>query len=82
MEIIFTNALKKQLNKSIKGYVYVHVKDDILIIDIQTSDFLTWHYTINNIAVQMSTGLSSKIVADVIINQYKKYILSRYFYTK
>ena len=82
MERIFTNALKKQLNKRIKGYVYVHVKDGILIIDIQTSYFLTWHYTINNIAVQMSTGLSSKIVADVIIKQYKKYILSRYFYTK
>ena len=34
---------------------------------------------INNIAVQMSIGLSSKIVSDVIVKLYKKYILNQYF---
>lgn len=80
MERIFTNALKKQLKQRIKGDVFVHAVDDTLIVDIQIVGCWIWHYTINNLAVQMSTGLSSRIVADVIVKQYKKYILSEYFY--
>ena len=82
MERIFTNALKKQLKQLIKGYVYVHVKDDTLIVDIQSVGCWSWHYIINNLAVQMSTGLSSKIVADVIVKQYRNFILSKHFYSK
>lgn len=82
MERIFTNALKKQLRQRIKGDLYVHVVDDTLIVDIQPVGCWAWHYTINNLAVQMSTGLSSRIVADVIVKQYKKYILSEHFYSK
>jgi hypothetical protein len=82
MEIIFTNALKKQLKQRIKGDLSVHIVDDTLIVDIQSVGCWFWHYTINNLAVQISTGLSSRIVADVIVKQYKKYILSKYFYSK
>lgn len=82
MERIFTNALKKQLKQRIKGYLSVHIVDDTLIIDIQPVGCWSWHYTINNLAVQMSTGLSSRIVADVIVKQYRKYILSKHFYLK
>ena len=82
MERIFTNALKKQLRHRIKGDLSVHVIDDTLIVDIQPIGLWSWHYTINNLAVQMSTGLSSRIVADVIVKQYKKYILSKHFYSK
>lgn len=79
MERIFTNALKKQLKQRIKGDLSVHIVDDILIVDIQPVGCLTWHYTINNLAVQISIGLSSRIVADVIVTQYKKYILNKHF---
>lgn len=82
MERIFTNALKKQLRQRIKGDVSVHVKDDTIIVDIHPVGCWTWHYTINNLAVQLSTGLSSRIVADFIVKQYKKYILSKHFYSK
>lgn len=82
MERIFINALKKQLKQRIKGYLSVHIVDDTLIVDIQPVGCWTWHYTINNLAVQISTGLSSRIVADVIVKQYKKYILSKHFYSK
>ena len=82
MERIFTNALKKQLKQRIKGDVSVHVKDDTLIVDIQPVGCCSWHYTINNLAAQMSADLSSRIAADVIIKQYKKYIQSKHFYTK
>ena len=82
MERNFTNALKKQLKLRIKGDLSVHIVDDTLIIDIQPVGCWSWHYTINNLAVQMSTGLSSRIVADVIVKQYRKYILSKHFYLK
>lgn len=82
MERIFTNELKKQLIQRIKGDLSVHIVDDTLIVDIQPVGCWTWRYTINNLAVQLSTGLSSRNVADVIVKQYKKYILSQHFYTK
>lgn len=80
MEKIFKNALKKQLSRRVKGVVSVHIVNNVLIVDINTLDGCSYHYTINNIAVQLSVGLSSKIVADVIVKQYKKYILKHYFH--
>lgn len=80
MERIFRKKLKRQLQEHIKGDVSVHIIGDILIIDINSYGLHPWHYTINNIAVQLSTGLSSRIVADVIVKQYKKYILDMYFH--
>lgn len=82
MEEMFRVNLKKQLRKCIKGVISVFIIGDTLIIDINTLGSHPWHYTINNIAVQLSTGLSSRIVAGVIVNEYKKYILSHYFYRK
>lgn len=80
MERIFRAKLKKLLQEKIKGFISIHIYDDRLIIDIVERDYSQWHYTINNIAVQLSSGLSAKIVSDVIVKQYKKYILSRHFY--
>lgn len=82
MEKIFRVKLKKQLQERIKGDISVHIIDDTLFISIQPVGLWTWRYTINNIAVQMSTGLSSRIIADVIVKQYKKYVLSHHFHTK
>ena len=82
MEMIFRNALKKFLTQHIKGEISVHIIDDILIVDINPLGYIPWHYSIKNIAVQLSTGLSSRIVANVIVKQYKKYILSIYFNRK
>lgn len=80
MEKIFRTKIKKQLHEHIKGEINVHIIDDTLIIDINPLGLHPWHYTISNIAVQLSVGLSSKIVSDVIIKQYKKHILNQYFH--
>ena len=82
MERNFRNKLEKELKRRIKGDVSVHVKDELLIVDIQPVGCWSWHYTIDNLAVEMSTGLSSVIVADTISKEYKKYIISNYFYSK
>lgn len=79
MEKIFRTKLKKQLRECIKGDISVHIIDETLIIDINPLGLYPWHYTISNIAVQLSVGLSSKIVSDVIVKQYKKYIFKQYF---
>lgn len=79
MEKIFRVKLKRQLQERIKGNISVHIIDDILIIDINPLGLNPWHYTISNIAVQISIGLSVKIVSDVIVKQYRKYILNQYF---
>jgi hypothetical protein len=80
MEKIFKNALKKQLSKRVKGVVSVHIVNNVLIVDINSLNGCSYHYTINNIAAQLSVGLSSKIVSDVIVKQYKKCILKYYFH--
>lgn len=80
MEKIFKNALKKQLSRRVKGVVFVHIVNNVLIVDINSLNGCSYHYTINNIAVQLSVGLSSKIVSDVIVKQYKKHILKYYFH--
>lgn len=77
MERIFTNSLKKQLKLRIKGAISVHVIEDIV-----DGVLPCWRYTIKNLSANLSTGLSSIIVADVIVKQYKKYILSEHFYSK
>lgn len=80
MEKIFTQALKEQLRKKIRGVIKVHVVEDTLIVDIYRNGGAIWRYTINNLAVQLNVGLSSRIVADVITKQYKAYILKTYFH--
>ena len=76
---IFKNALKKQLSRRVKGIVSVHIFNDTLIVDIDSLDGCAFHYTVNNLAVQLSVGLSSRIVSDVIVKQYKNHILKHYF---
>lgn len=80
MEKIFTRALHEQLRKKVRGYIKIHIIDDTLIVDIRKNEYTSWRYTITNLAVQLSVGLSSRIVADVIVKQYKKYILNTYFH--
>lgn len=79
MKKIFKENLKKELKREIKGNIYVHIVNDMLIVTIYTSDFIAWQYTLCNITLNISTGLSSEMVADIIIKKYKKYILTQYF---
>lgn len=79
MERIFTNALKKQLRQRIKGTVSVHITNDILIVDIFGNVHKSWRYTINNLSEKLSIGLSTRFVAEIIVKEYKKYVMNQYF---
>lgn len=80
MEKEFEQALKGQLRRKIRGVISVHIVEDTLIVDIRRNCNMSWRYTIANIAVQLSVGLSSRIVADVVAKAYKTYILKTYFH--
>lgn len=80
-ERIFTENLKKQLHERIKGDLFVHIVDDKLVVDIQPAALCTYRYTLDNIRVNIATGLSSTNVANDTVKKYKKYILSQYFFT-
>lgn len=79
MEKIFTKALKKQLRNHIKGGISVHVTNGILIVDIFDTTHKCWRHTVNNLSDKLSKGMSSKFVADVIVKEYRKYIMNQYF---
>lgn len=79
MERIFTENLKKQLHARIKGYLFVHIVDDRLVVDIQSAGLSVWRYTLYNIRVNIVMGLSSTDVANVIVKKYKNHILNQYF---
>lgn len=79
MEGIFIKNLKKQLNETIKGDLFVHIINDKLVVDIQPPGLWTWRYTLDNIRMNIAMGLSSTYTANVIVKKYKKYILSNHF---
>lgn len=79
MERIFTNALKKALRQRIKGTISVHVTNDILIVDIFDNTHKCWRHTVNNLSDKLSKGMSSKFATDVIVKEYRKYIMNQYF---
>lgn len=80
MERIFVNRLKNKLRERIQGEIYVHIFDNTLIIDIVVNATQIWKYTISDLSVKLLANLTSEIVSDVVVEQYRKYIFDRYFY--
>lgn len=80
MERIFVNRLKNKLRGRIQGEIYVHIFDNTLIIDIVVNATQIWKYTISDLSVKLLANLTSEIVSDVVVEQYRKYIFDRYFY--
>lgn len=79
MERIFRTNLKRELQARINGDIIIHIISDTLIIDIHSIPQHTFRYTINNIGKQILTGLSSRTVANIVVQNYKNDILSHYF---
>ena len=78
----YLKSIKERLNSEIKGTVSIYVVDDTLIVDIYRLGSTTWHYTIPNVSIKLSTYIQSKIVADTIIDRYRAFILDKYFFSK
>lgn len=81
-EIIFSQSLKNNLKKRVKGEIYVHNVDDTLIVSITSQSLPEFRYTMNNLYYNIQYGLSSRVVADTIISTYKRYIYNKFFIKK
>lgn len=79
---VFANKVRKGLHKKIKGYSNCWVQDDVLIADIQPLGIYTYHFTLPEISVYISHGLTAEEVSRDIIKGYRDYILSEHFYFK
>lgn len=75
MERIYKSEIKKQLKSCIKGRVYVHFINDILIVDIEDEQFNYFRVSIGD-----PMSISAKTIADVIIKEYRTHVLQKYFY--
>ena len=78
----YLNSIKERLNSEIKGVVSIYVVDGLLIVDIYNNGSTTWHYTMSNVSIKLSSYIQSKIVADTIIDRYRTFILDKYFFSK
>ncbi len=80
MNKIFLKKLYKRLSAKVKGHISLTIISDTLVVDIQLNPYtVPFHYTVKGIYCQLSAGTTSKIMADVIISEYKKQILKSYF---
>ena len=80
MNKLYTCAIKKELSRDIKGDISVHTIGDMLVIDIVPIEGLAWRYTLNKLSQQMRLGMTGKIIADEVYEEYMRFILSEYFY--
>lgn len=80
MKRIFCSMVQKELEKTLKDDIYVHVEHNTLYVDIIDTDGHNCRYKKSNISQQITLGLSVKTVVSDTISHYVDYIVSRHFY--
>ncbi len=76
-EYITCMNLHKELKSKIRGRVFINIKDNTLVIYINDKKGIKFKREIK-IA---SLSINVKHMASKIINDYRGYIINRYFYT-
>jgi hypothetical protein len=80
MTEIFISNVQKELEEKIQNvHIKVYTFSGTLYVEIITISIAKWQHRINNIQSQISQGISSRYVAELITREYKKYILSIFF---
>lgn len=78
MEKDFIEVIHKLLKDKINASVYVKIEDDSLSVKITKFNIL-WTYRCSNITEELLYGTVDKVI-DVIVKEYKRYIMRTYFY--
>lgn len=78
----YVKLVKEMIKEDIKDDVSISVVNGDLVVDIYVNHCLCWHTAIPRIELRASSYMTAKIVADTIINQYKQFILDKYFVRK
>ena len=78
----WVKLVTEMIKEDIKDPVSLSVVDDTLVVDIYVNHCLCWHIVVPSIKSRISSYMTAKIVADTIKNQYKQFILDKYFVRK
>lgn len=78
----YVKLVKEMIKEDIKDDVSIAVVNGTLVVDIYVNHCLVWHTAISRIQLRASSYMSAKIVADTVKNQYKQFILDKYFVRK
>lgn len=78
----WVKLVKEMIKEDIKDDVFISVVNGTLVVDIYVNHCLCWHTAIPRIELRSSSYMTAKIVADTIKNQYKQFILDKYFVRK
>lgn len=78
----FVKLVEERIKEDIKDDVSISVVNGTLVVDIYVNHCLCWHTAIPRIELRELRGssyMTAKIVADTIKNQYKQFILDKYY---
>lgn len=78
----WVKLVKEMIKEDIKDDVFISVVNGTIVVDIYVNHCLCWHTAIPRIKLLASSYMTAKIVADTIKNQYKQFILDKYFVRK
>ena len=78
----YVKLVKEMIKEGIKDQVSISVVNGTLVVDIYVNHCLCWHTAIQGIELRASSYMTAKIVADTVKNQYKQFILDKYFVRK
>lgn len=78
----YVNLVKEMIKEDIKNDVSISVVNGTLMVDIYVNHCLGWHTAIPRIELRASSYITAKVVADTVKNQYKQFILDKYFVRK
>ena len=80
-EYLFTKGLHERLKEKIKGKIFCKVINDILVVNIHTKEGLDYGFTLDNFARELQVGgLAAESVMDMIVNEYRREVLKRFFF--
>lgn len=78
----YVKLVKEMIKEDIKDDVSITVVNGTIVVDIYVNHCLCWHTAIPCIELQASSYMRAKIIADTVKNQYKQFILDKYFVRK
>lgn len=78
----YVKLVKEMIKEDIKDQVSISLVNGTLVVDIYVNHCLCWHTAIPRIELRASSYMTAKIVADTVKNQYKQFILDKYFIRK
>lgn len=80
-EYLFTKGLHEKLKEKIKGKIFCKVVNDILIVDIDTREGVTFGYTQENFSENLQIGkLDSDKLTVEIVQGYRNVVLNKFFF--